>query len=63
MSLRTAVQGDAGVISAALNGEGYAAGEIERILNGGLPDAIASVARRALSEIESNIDQLEPLAG
>ena len=61
ISIRDAVQGDSGVAAAALNGEQHAKKEVEQALDVGLPEPIATVAQRALGEIEANISNLEPL--
>ncbi len=61
ISIRDAVQGDSGVAAAALNGEQHAKEEVEQALDAGLPEPIATVAQRALGEIEANISNLEPL--
>ncbi len=61
ISIRDAVQGDSGVAAAALNGEQHAKKQLEEALDKGLPKPIATVARRALGEIEENISNLEPL--
>jgi len=61
ISIRDAVQGDSGVAAAALNGERHAKKQFEEALDKGLPKPIATVARRALGEIEENISNLEPL--
>lgn len=61
ISIRDAVQGDSGLAAAALNGEQHAKKQLEEALDKGLPKPIATVARRALGEIEENISNLEPL--
>lgn len=61
ISIRDAVEGDSGVAAAALTGEQHAKKELEEALDMGLPEPIATVARRALGEIEENISNLEPL--
>lgn len=61
ISIRDAVQGDSGVVNAALTGERHAKEELEEALDKGLPESIATVTRRALGEIEANISNLEAL--
>lgn len=61
ISIRDAVQGNSGVADAALNGEQHAKKELEEVLDKDLPQPIATVAQRALGEIEANISNLEPL--
>ena len=61
ITIREAVQGESGVVHAALNGEQHAKGELEGALDKSLPTPIATVAQRALGEIESNISDLETL--
>lgn len=62
ITIREAVQGEAGVASAAVNGEQHARNQLEQTLDMGIPTPIATIAQRALGEIESNISTLEKLA-
>lgn len=61
ISIRDAVEGDSGVVAAALNGEQHAKDELEEAIDGGLPDPITTVAKRALDEIEANIAKFEAM--
>ena len=61
ITIRDALQGEAGVVSAALNGETHARNQLEETLDKGIPTPIATIARRALGEIEANISTLEKL--
>lgn len=63
ISIRDAVEGDSGVVAAALNGEQHAKDDLQDAIDGGLPEPITTVARRALGEIEANISKLEAMKG
>lgn len=62
LSIREAVQGDAGLAAAALTGEQHAKKKLEGSLSAGLPQSVAKVTRRALKEVEANIAKLESIA-
>ncbi len=62
LSLREAVQGDAGVAAAALSGEQHAMRKLEESLGAGLPKPVTKITQRALKEAEANISRLEAIA-
>jgi uncharacterized protein (TIGR02284 family) len=62
LSIREVVQGDAGLAAAALTGEQHAKKKLEASLDGGLPQSVAKVTRRALKEVEANIIKLESVS-
>jgi uncharacterized protein (TIGR02284 family) len=62
LSIREAVQGDAGLAAAALTGERHARKKLEHSLNAGLPQPVAKVTRRALKEVDANIAKLESIS-
>ena len=58
IAVRDAVEGDSGLVDAAVTGEEHAKSELDEVLEGNLPDALAAITRRAFGEIDSNITQL-----
>lgn len=58
IGIRETIQGDSGLLADAINGEQHARDEITDSLDEGLPAAAATIARRALTEIEDNLTTL-----
>ena len=62
LSIREAIQGDAGLAAAALTGEQHAKQKLEDALDAGLPHSVVKATVRALKEVDANISKLASIA-
>ena len=62
LSVREAMQGDAGLAAAALTGEQHARKKLLERLDAGLPPSVAKATRRALKELDANIARLQSVS-